>query len=158
MSLSSLQLNDALIKISKWSYQWKMSFNSEVTKQAQDVVFSCKSHKVIYPTVYFNNSPVIWSSSQKHLGIHLDEKLNFIYHINEKISKANKGVGVIEKLINNILRKALLILYKSFARPHLDYGDTIYDLPNNKTFCNKLETVQFHEAWLLLDQIREHQK
>ena len=58
ISLSSLQLNDDLIKISNWAYQWKMSFNPEDTKQAQEVVFSLKSQKVTHPTVYFNNSPV----------------------------------------------------------------------------------------------------
>ena len=73
------------------------------------------------------------SSSQKHLGIHLDEKLNFIHHIKEKISKANKGIGVIKKLNNTLPRKALLTLYKSFVRPHLDYGDIIYDQPNNES-------------------------
>ena len=61
ISLSSLQLNDDLIKISNWAYQWKMSFNPEVTKQAQEVVFSRKSQKVTHPTVYFNNSPVTQS-------------------------------------------------------------------------------------------------
>ena len=34
ISLSSLQLNDDLIKMSNWVYQWKMSFNPGVTKQA----------------------------------------------------------------------------------------------------------------------------
>ena len=58
ITLSLLQLNDDLIKISDWAYQWKMSFNPEVTKKAQEVVFSCKSQKVTHPTVYFNNSPV----------------------------------------------------------------------------------------------------
>ena len=53
---------------------------------------------------------MIRSSSQKHLGIHLDEKLNFIHHIKEKISKANKGIGVIKKLNNTLPRKALLTL------------------------------------------------
>ena len=38
VSLSSLQINDDLIKISTWICP-KMSFNPEVTKQAQDVVF-----------------------------------------------------------------------------------------------------------------------
>ena len=57
-----------------------MSFNPEVAKQAQEVVFSCKSQKVNHPKVNSNNSPAIQSSSQKHLGIHLDEKLNFICH------------------------------------------------------------------------------
>ena len=59
ISLSSLQLNDNLIKISSWENQRKMSFNPEVTKQAQEVVFSRKSQKVTHPRVYFNNSPVI---------------------------------------------------------------------------------------------------
>ena len=85
-----------------------------------------------------------WSSSQKHLGIHLDEKLNFIHHIKEKISKANIGIGVIKKLNNTLPRKTLLTIYKSFVRPHLDYGDIIYDQPNNENFCNKLETVQYN--------------
>ena len=58
-----------------------MSFNPEVTKQAQKVVFSRKSQKVTHPTVYFNNSPVTRISIQKRLGIHLDETLNFIYQI-----------------------------------------------------------------------------
>ena len=44
----------------------EMSFNPEVTKQAQEEVFSLKSQKVTHTTVYFNNSPVIQSSSQKH--------------------------------------------------------------------------------------------
>ena len=79
--ISSLQLNDDLILVSNWAYQWKMSFNPKVTKQAQEVVFSRKSQKVTHPTVYFNNSTVTQSSSQKHLSIHLDEKLNFIHHI-----------------------------------------------------------------------------
>ena len=55
------------------------------------------------------------SSSQKHAFIY--EKLNFIHHIKEKNSKANKGVGVIKKLNNILSRKALLTLYKSFVRP-----------------------------------------
>ena len=154
ISLSSLQLNDYLIKISNCTYQRKMSFNAEVTKQAQEVVLSRKSQKVTHPTVYFNNSPMIRSSSQKHSGIHLDEKLNFINHIKEKISKANKGVGFIKNLNNTLPRKALLTLYKSFIIPHLDYGDIIYDQPNNESFCNKLETVQYNAALAITRSIQ----
>ena len=94
------------------------------------------------------------SSSQKHLGIHLNEKLNFIHHIKEKISKANKGIGVIKKLNNTLPRKALLTLYKSFVRRHLDYGVIIYDQPNNESFCNKLETVQYNAALAITGSIQ----
>ena len=129
-----------------------MSFNSIVIEQTQELVFSCKSQKVTQRTVYFNNSPVMRSSSQKHLGIHLDEKLNFIHHIKEKNSKADKGV--IKKLNNALPTKPLLTLYKSFVRPHLDYGDIIYDQPNNESFYNKLETVQYNAALAITGSIQ----
>ena len=58
ISLSLLQLNDNLIKIWNWAYQWKMSFNPEVTKQAQEIFFSCKSQKVTYLTVYNSITPL----------------------------------------------------------------------------------------------------
>ena len=38
---------------------------------------------------------------------------------------------------------ALLRIYKSFIRPHLDYGDIIYDKPHNKSFQNKIENIQY---------------
>ena len=118
VSVCVVQLNNDLLKISKWAYQWKMLLNPDVSKQAQEVVFSCKSHKLVHPPVLFNNVPVKRCSIQKHLGIHLDEMLNFNHHVKEKITKANKGIGVIKKLSNILPRDALLTIYKSFVRPH----------------------------------------
>ena len=66
------------------AYQWKMSFHPDVSKQAQEVSFSKKTHKLFHPTVLFNNIPVQHSTAQKHLGVYLDEKLNFNIHITEK--------------------------------------------------------------------------
>ena len=39
--------------------------------------------------------------------------------------------------------KSLLTIYNSFVRPHLDYGDIIYDNSENETLINKLENVQY---------------
>ena len=75
----------------------------------------------------FNNIPVEHSTIQKHLGVY-DETLNFNTHSTEKVGKATKGI----LLSKNCLKDALLTIYKSFIRPHLDYGDIIYDRPDNK--------------------------
>ena len=49
--------------------------------------------------------------------------------------------------MHNVLpRHSLLTIYKSFIKPHLDYGDIIYDKPNNQAFSNKLEPVQYNAA------------
>ena len=39
---SANQMNMDLEKISLWTYQWKMSFNPDISKQAQEVIFSKK--------------------------------------------------------------------------------------------------------------------
>ena len=100
------------------------------------------------------NDDLLKCSIQKHLGIHLDEKLNFNHHVKEKITKANKGIGVIKKLSNTLPRDTLLSIYKSFVRPHLDYGDIIYDQPQNESFCNKLESIQYNAALAITGIIR----
>ena len=39
------ELNNDLVKISSWAYQWKMSFNPDPNKQAQEVIFNRKTKK-----------------------------------------------------------------------------------------------------------------
>ena len=68
-----------------------------------------------FPLVNFNNVPVKRCSIQKHLGIHLDEKLNFSHHVNEKTNKASKGIRMIKNLSNTLPRDALLTIYKSMV-------------------------------------------
>ena len=41
-AISSSNLNEDLVKITHWAYQWKMSFNPDITKQAQEIDFSRK--------------------------------------------------------------------------------------------------------------------
>ena len=43
------ELNDDLVKINNWAYQWKMSFNPDPNKQAQAVIFSRKTKKLNHP-------------------------------------------------------------------------------------------------------------
>ena len=45
--------------------------------------------------------------------------------------KTVKGISLIKNLNVTLPRSSLLTIYKSFTRPHLDYGDVIYDQPNN---------------------------
>ena len=89
-----------------------------------------------------------------HLGMHLDEKLNFNTYIKEKIAKANKGIGVICKLAHTLPRESLVTIYKSFVRPHIDYGDITYDQHNNDSFCDMIEGVQYNAALAITGAIK----
>ena len=48
------------------------------------------------------------------------------------MNKHYKIIGLIKKLSIHLPREALLRIYKSFVRPNLGYGDTIFDKPNNE--------------------------
>ena len=95
---STLDLNHELNLISQWAYQWKMSFNPDPTKQAVQVVFLRKSKQIDHAKIYFNDIEVKTVNDHKHLGLILDAKLSFASHINEKISKTHKGLGIIKSL------------------------------------------------------------
>ena len=49
---------------------------------------------------------------------------------------------------------SLLALYKSFVRPHLDYGNVIYDQPNNSCLPDIIESVQYNAALVITGAIR----
>ena len=90
-------LDNDLSLILEWAFNWKMLFNPDPTKPAQEV-FSRKRKTHYHPTLSLNNIQVERMSSQKHLALIPDEKLNFKLHIESAIGKINKSIAVIKKL------------------------------------------------------------
>ena len=131
-----------------------MNFNPDPSKQAEKLLFNWKTSSKPYPSLNFNDNPVHQVQLQKHLGLFLDSKLSFDEHIQCILIKTRKIIGLIRKLQPIILRAALLTIYKSFLRPHLDYGDVIYDRAFNESFQNKLESVQHNAALAITEAIR----
>ena len=151
---SASQLNNDLNKVSDWTYTWKMPFNPDPSKQAQEVTFSRKYTKEDHPPIYFNDIPVTETTVQKYIGMCLDEKLSYNTHIKEKLSKVYKGIGLLRNLPSKPPRQALVAIYKVFIRTHLDYGDIVYDKPNNETFINKIERARYDAALAITGAIR----
>ena len=98
-----------------------MSFNPDLNKQAQEVIFSMKLKKSCHPKVFVNNALVFCANWW-------DPKFQF-------------HIGIIKKLSKSLPLHSLVTVYKSFMRPHLDYGDIIYVQPNNESFTQKIERI-----------------
>ena len=140
------ELNDDLVKISNWAYQWKMNFNTDPNKQPEEVIFSRKTMKLNHSPLTFSKSTVSQSTYQKHLGVILEASLSFDEHLITIQSKTNKTIGLLCKLQNTLPRQALITIYKAFVRPHLDYGDILYDQAYNASFHQKLEKIQYNSC------------
>ena len=127
ITLSAKYLNDDLKKINKWAFQFKISFNPDPNKQAQEVIFSRKRNKPNHPSLNFNNTVAIQSTTHKHLGMILDTKLDFQELLEDKLSNISKTIGLLRNLHKILTRLPLLTVCKSFIRTHLDYGEITYD-------------------------------
>ena len=119
------------------AFQWKMSFNPDPTKQAQELIFSRKVQTTDHPPLFFNENVVPKTTLQKPLGMFLDGKLNFSEHLTTIFQKTNKTIGILRKLQTLLLRAPLITIYKSLISPHLDYGDMIFDQTFNMSFQQK---------------------
>ena len=111
-----------------------------------------------HPSLAFNNNNVLQTSSQKHLGVTLDVKLTFDEQLNNVLNKVNKAIGLLRKLQNLLSRSTLITIYKAFVRPHLDYGDILFDQTYNSSFHEKLESIQCNPCLALTGAIRGSSK
>ena len=139
--VSAEELNHDLDLINKWAYQWKMSFNPDPSKPAEEILFSCKRKKTDHPPIFFNNLEVKRVNDHKHLGLILDSKLSFAKHISEKVSTARKGIGVIKDLAPYLPLKSRDQIFKMHVRPHLDYCDIIYHIPVKTRITDDFHTT-----------------
>ena len=69
-------------------------------------------------------------------------------------SEIKKTIGLLRKLQRLLSRSALITIYRAFARPHLDYGDIIYDKAYNGSFHHKLELNQYNVCLTITGAIR----
>ena len=101
------------------------------------------------------NTKVQLATSQKHLGLILDSKLDFNEHIDNKNNKCNKIIGImkrpslilwrkiniqiqIKQQYTNQYNNINITVYKSFVRPNVNYTDIIYNKPFNESFKRKI--------------------
>ena len=64
-------------------------------------------------------------TSERDLGVIMDKALNFSEHINTKVNKANRNLGIIFRPFIYMDKEMFLNLYKSLVRPQLEYAVTV---------------------------------
>ena len=93
------------------------SFPRKVTSSRNKLktsFFSCKIKKISHPPLNFNNNSVKQVQCQKHLGIHLDNKLDFCENLQNIFKQVNRTIGLLHKLQNNLPRAPFVTIYKFF--------------------------------------------
>ena len=139
--LSNLQnlLNTELDALSEWC------------ADNQRTIYLSKSQVLIIPlnlkanfenfSVNINNVSVSANEYGKYLGVSIDSKLNYNFHIKAVELKLSRAVGIIAELKSFLPQNVLLQLYYALVHSHLLYGLSVWG-STHPSYLAKLSTLQ----------------
>ena len=134
-------LNRDLGKISLWAKKWKVTFNSDKTK---DMIFS-KQVLNNSPPLIFDGYVADRCGKHKHLGITLTPDLTWDVHINSIIKQVNLKLSMIYS-VRQLSRQQLDIMFKMHIRSSIDYCIQVFGNSINSTQIAKLDKLQYRAA------------
>ena len=116
-------VNQDLVQISNWADEWLVDFSPAKTK---GMIISNKDHLEEHPQMVFNNHVIDDVTSHKHLGVTLARDLRWTAHINNVVRNGTQRLDLMRGLKYTVDRRSLEVIYMSFVRPCLEYGDSLY--------------------------------
>ena len=66
----------------------------------------------------------------------------------------NITIGLLRKFQQVLPTPSLITIYKVFIRPHLDYGDVIFDQAFNNSSYQRSESIQYSAILVITGAIR----
>ena len=115
-------LSSRMSRPNLWADQWKMFYNFEKCKHLhigsrnEDINYRMNTGQEVIE--------IETVTSERDLGVIMDKALNFSEHINTKVNKANRNLGIIFRKFIYMDKEMFRNLYKSLV-PHLEYAITV---------------------------------
>ena len=134
-------VNEELLNVLDWINANGLCLNFSKTIY---LLFAGKKKVHRYPSLYFGIYEIERKNSTRFLGLIIDEKLNWIPHIDQIASKLSRILGILFKIRNYLNSQTLLTIYYSFVFPYLKYGII---------FWSACSVVQFNRIFVLQKKI-----
>jgi hypothetical protein len=131
------KLQLALDKLVQWSNTWLLKFNNDKCK-----VMHCGVNNNEYDYVMESKS-LSKTELERDLGVYVSKDLNWQYHINYMVNKANRVLGSIKHTFSYLDANSIKLLFTSLVRPHLEYAAPIWN-PNSSGIgkSQQIENIQ----------------
>ena len=124
--------------VNNWLATNKLCLNVGKTK--------CVSFKVKSPqNLFLDEMKIQECKTMKYLGVHIDNELKFLDHIDSLKKKLSKAVGIASQLRYFVSRDVLLKNYNFYVKPILQYGILVYGC----TYITHLKKIALMQRKLL---------
>lgn len=151
-------LQQATNEIVAWFKSWRIVLNSN---KCQVKIFSLK--KCFVPnSILINEVQIPWNPDDqaiKYLGVYLDKKLNWNFHVNTKLNQSYARLTKLFPLVNrrsSLKTASTLLIYKTIIRPLMTYacavwGSSISDgkLKKIQILQNKILRISVNSPWYI---------
>lgn len=117
---ASQHLQEYILQMEQWLKLWRIKVNEQ---KCVHVTFTLR--KETCPPIFLNNQIVPQRSHFKYLGIHLDQRLTWKFHIDAKLIQMKLKLSELYWLMGRNSTLSLdckLLLYKSILKPIWCYG------------------------------------
>lgn len=143
LHIASTQLQTSLNIAYRWYQKWSISVNYS---KCEAKIFTLRRITNV-PSLEVGGEIIRWkpaSETVKYLGVYLDTRLTWSYHINKKLNQGYARLGQLYPLINRrstLKIECALLLYRSLIRPLITYACPVWSA-TSKTNYRKLQTLQ----------------
>ena len=133
-------IQEDLQTLQQWSNLWLLAFHPD---KCHSIKIGKKKSEAEYHLEDKNGikTALKESTTEKDLGVIVDNQLNFKEHVSTAVNKGNRVLGVIRRSFNTGDPTTFMKLYKSIVRPILEYGNVIWH-PSLKSVEKEIEDVQ----------------
>ena len=130
-------INQDLKILSSWFNNNSLNVNNSKTQ-----AFSVGACKYEYE-LNMNDTNIEITNNIRILGVTLDSNLNFKNHITEQLKKAYAKASVLRRIRRFLPTDKLIILYKAFILPHLEYCGPLL-LGIGKVQSDRLDNANYY--------------
>jgi hypothetical protein len=151
LELTSKQIQKHVNEISAWCDLNDFAMSAEKTKC---MVFSHRRENKC--SVRLNNNNIEIVESHKFLGVNFDSKLTWDKHIDSIVVRSKQRCNLLRCLSGTYWgadMHSLLMLYRTYIRPIIDYGCIIYQTAS-KSQLSKLDRIQAQALRICLGALR----
>ncbi len=143
-------LQQDLDELTQWATKWQMKFNAAKCK-IMHLGYGNTDQKY-YLHEMGQPYELQVTKEEKDLGVIVDPDLTFAKHVEMKVNKANKLLGLIRVSYSYLDKESMTLLFKGLIRPHLEYANVVWS-PLYKKEMNLIENV-LHRATKMVPECR----
>ena len=90
-------------------------------------------------SIAFNTTVIVCEPVGKLLGVYIDNKVNFLFHISHIVKKGAQQLNALRRICNSLNVESRLLLYKSVILAHFNYCPVVWHL------CSCVDTAKMEK-------------